>query len=378
METVFVSSVIGGLESVRAAAKEAIESVGMRPVMAETAGARPQSPQAAFLTEVAHADIYLLLLGARYGDPGASGLSPTEDEFEEAKRGNKPIVILRQDVAMEPAQQAFLERAGGGWEEGVFWDRFTDDRDVGMKIVRALTNVRQLGDVAALAPPAQEHAVALAEGEQRGYGYSGGSQARIALVPLSHRALLDDLALDDASIPDRLAELARTSGLVSQAAGIEADVRSAGITLTAGREREVEASLVIGRAGEIVAEGSVSGDDQHFGTSRVDPEKLTHLVGGAGRFAAGVWRQLDPRGQVQQAAVAVGIPNASTKVYGRPATPSSSLSMGGMSRLPGTVVAPQPALLVRRADVEGEEMRRRLVASVRRVFADAGSIQEGA
>jgi hypothetical protein len=154
-ETVFVSSVIGGFEAARQAAREAVESMGMRPAMAEMTGARPQSPQHALLGEVADADIYLLLLGARYGEPGSSGISPTEEEFEEAKRHNKPIVILRQDVAMEPAQQEFLRRAGGGWEEGSLWDRFTDERDVGLKVVRALTDVRQLGDVRELAPQAQ-------------------------------------------------------------------------------------------------------------------------------------------------------------------------------------------------------------------------------
>jgi hypothetical protein len=379
-ETVFISSVIGGLEAVRQAAREAVESLGMRPVMAEMAGARPQSPQAALLGEVADADIYLLLLGARYGEPGASGVSPTEDEFEEAKRRNKPIVILRQDVAMEPQQQEFLARAGGGWEEGSLWDQFADERDVGMKVVRALTNVRQLGDVRELAPQAQTRALELARGEQYGgYGYGhGGSQARIAFAPVTDTIFLDDLALDDATLPDRLSELARSTRLVSQAAGIEEDVRRGAITLKAGGERSgQEASIVIGEAGEVVVQGSVAGDDDHFGTSRVDPEKLTGLVEQAGRYATSVWQQIDPRGQVQQAAVAVGIPDASMKVYGRPKAPSSSISMGGAMRLQGTVVAPEPALLVRRVDVESEDMRKRLVAAVRRVFADVGSIEEG-
>src|SRR4051812_19782868 len=88
---VFISSVSGGFEAVRQGARDAVESVGMRPVMAEMVGARPQSPQSALLGEVAHADIYLLLVGARYGELGASGMSPTEEEFEEAKRRNKPI-----------------------------------------------------------------------------------------------------------------------------------------------------------------------------------------------------------------------------------------------------------------------------------------------
>jgi hypothetical protein len=104
---------------VRQAAREAIESVGMRPVMAEMAGARPQSPRQALLAEVAAADICLLILGQRYGTPCASGLSPTEEEFEEAKRRNKPIVVLRQEVEMEPERRKFLTRStGGSWGEG--------------------------------------------------------------------------------------------------------------------------------------------------------------------------------------------------------------------------------------------------------------------
>jgi hypothetical protein len=379
-ETVFISSVIGGLETVRQAARNAVESMGMRPVMAEMTGAWPQSPQQSLLGEVADADVFLLILGARYGEPGASGASPTEEEFEEAKRRNKPIVILRQDVEMESQQQEFLARAGGGWEEGSLWDQFADEGDVGMKVVRALTNVRQLGNVHELAPQAQVRAFELARGERLGgYGYArGGSQARIAFAPVTDMVFLDDLALDDATLPDRLSVLARSTGLVSQASGIEQDIRRGGITLRADRERSGQEALIgIGAAGEIVVEGSVAGDDEHFGTSRIDPEKLTGLIERAGQYAIGVWGQIDPRGQVQQAAAAIGIPDASMKVYGRPKAPSSSISMGGAMQLPGTVVAPDPALVVRRVDVESPEMCKRLVAAVRRVFADVGSIEAG-
>ena len=379
-ETVFISSVIGGFEAVRQATREAVESLGMRPVMAEMAGARPQSSQHALLGEVAGADIYLLLLGARYGEPGASGVSPTGGGVrggEAAEQADRHPSPGRRDGA---AAAGFLRAPAGAGRKVSTGTSFTDERDVGMKVVRALTNVRQLGDVRELAPQAQTRAVDLARGEQQaGYGYAGGgSQALIAFVPLTDMVFLDELALDDATLPDRLSELARSTGLVSQASSIMQDARRGAITLEAGHERSgQEASIVIGENGEIVVKGSVAGEDPHFGTSRIDPEKLTGLVERAGRYATGVWRQIDPRGQVQQAAVAVGIPEASMKVYGRPKAPSSSLSMGGMTRLQGTVMAPEPALIVRRVDVEGEEMRQRLVAAVRRVFADAGSIEAG-
>lgn len=234
-ETVFISSVIGGFEAVRQAAREAVESMGMRPVMAEMAGARPQSPQHALLSEVADADIYLLLLGARYGEPGSSGISPTEEEFEEAKRRNKPIVILRQDVAMEPAQQEFLARAGGGWEEGSLWDRFTDERDVGMKVVRALTNVRQLGDVRELAPQAQARAAELA----RAQGADRDSVRAADGDPVGVPAAGDGLRLRD----DLLAQaegVAGAGGLAAAARGAAGEAqRGRPDRLVAGGDRQL-------------------------------------------------------------------------------------------------------------------------------------------
>lgn len=167
MDTVFISSVMAGFDRVRQAAREAVESLQMRPIMAELGGASAQSAQRALLDEVARADVYLLILGERYGASGENGLSPTEEEFEEALRRRKPILIMRQDVDMEPRQRQFLERAGGRWEEGRLWDKFTDERDLGMKIVKAVTRLRQMGNVRELAPQAQQRAKALAHGERQ-------------------------------------------------------------------------------------------------------------------------------------------------------------------------------------------------------------------
>jgi Domain of unknown function (DUF4062) len=45
---VFISSLITGLEPVRAAASAAVKGLGYEPVMAEDFGARPTSPQVAW------------------------------------------------------------------------------------------------------------------------------------------------------------------------------------------------------------------------------------------------------------------------------------------------------------------------------------------
>ena len=126
MRSVFVSSVIKDFEAVRAAVHAAVESAGFRPVMSERDAASPLSSQSTLLDRVASSDIYLVILGARYGEPAASGLSPTEEEFEEAKRRNRTILGLRQNVDMEPAQVEFARQVGGTWEDGHLYATFDD------------------------------------------------------------------------------------------------------------------------------------------------------------------------------------------------------------------------------------------------------------
>jgi hypothetical protein len=70
---------------------------------------------------VREADVVVLLLGARYGAPQGSSLSPTHEEYREA-RGKKPVLaFVQSDVEREPALQAFVDEVstweGGGYRE---------------------------------------------------------------------------------------------------------------------------------------------------------------------------------------------------------------------------------------------------------------------
>jgi hypothetical protein len=119
-----------------------------------------------------------------------------------------------------------------------------------------------------------------------------------------------------------------------------------------------------------VCEVEVAGSDQ-FGFSRVDPDRLQTGVVAAGRFAVGVWDSIDEREEVQQVAVALTIPEAQHKVFGKP-TGGNSLSMGW--GLPQIIAVPSPPAVIRRAEVGGDELANRLVAEVKRVFADANAV----
>src|SRR5664280_1552456 len=115
---VFISSVIRGFESERTEAARAVRRYGWVPVMSEDLAAQDRSPRAALLDQVAGSDVYLLILGERYG-VAEGGRSPTEEEYDEAVRLGKPVVVLVQrGVSREPAQEAFIARVTSGWGTG--------------------------------------------------------------------------------------------------------------------------------------------------------------------------------------------------------------------------------------------------------------------
>ena len=135
---IFLSSLISGFEPYRAAARAAVESLGHEAIMAEDFGSQANSPQVACLQGLRASHLVVLLLGARYGSlqPG-SGLSPTHEEFTEA-RGLKPILLFVEDgVAYEPAQQALVTEAQG-WESGLFRDGFKNPEELRALITRAI------------------------------------------------------------------------------------------------------------------------------------------------------------------------------------------------------------------------------------------------
>ncbi|HUP33507.1 MAG TPA: DUF4062 domain-containing protein [Gaiellaceae bacterium] len=361
--SVFVCSVQHGYSAIRGAVRRAIEILHMRPLMAELVGARPESPQRALLDHVAEADVLVLIIGAQYS-------GPTEDEFNEARRLGRPIVVLKQRVELEPEQQAFLDRVAAGWVGGRMWAEFDDERDVLEVAVEALSHLGQDRRRAELGPPAQERAAVLAAGERR-HGYAGHrSTARVALVPLVSSPVFDALSLVD-ELGESVATLARSARLVPHSVGIDSQVRGEGVTLRrAEGGYSGEAGFVtVGADGSIAAEIDVGGDSTMAGT-RVDSALLARGIEDVGSFALAVWNAIDRREEVQQVAAAVAILDAQHKVFDL-APDATSYSMGRQTLT--TVVVPEPPAVVRRAEVAGTELAQRLVAEARRVFADAGA-----
>lgn len=121
---VFVSSLIGDLEPLRRAARDAIVSLGHEPLPSEDRLMPPLAPQQACLDGVRRADLIVLILTDRYGlAQSHTGMSAPHEEYLEA-RGLKPILLFVQGgIEPEPRQAYFLEAAQGS-HGSTFCERF--------------------------------------------------------------------------------------------------------------------------------------------------------------------------------------------------------------------------------------------------------------
>lgn len=136
---IFISSLISGFEPLRAAAREAVETLRHTPIMAEDFPAQPHSPQIACLTGVREADLVVLILGAAYGTvQGTSGVSPTHEEYLEA-RGKKPVLVfVVQNVANREARQSTFISDVQGWQGGLIRAGFNDAKDLQQAVTLAI------------------------------------------------------------------------------------------------------------------------------------------------------------------------------------------------------------------------------------------------
>jgi len=136
---VFISSVRRGLAAERDYLPDLVRAVGHEPLRFEDFGARNSTSRAACLDGVSRADAYVLLLGPHYGDEMEdSGISATEEEFNVAQQRGIPVLVFKKTgVQYDPAQEEFTGRLGD-YQQGRFWAEYADEKDLGIKVVRAL------------------------------------------------------------------------------------------------------------------------------------------------------------------------------------------------------------------------------------------------
>ena len=375
MSAVFVSSVIVGFESYRDAAARAIEEFGLRPVRSERQPARDIDPKRALTTLVRESDIFLLILGERYGAPDGA-VSPVEDEYAAAVASGKPILVMVQTgVAYEPAQERFIATTSTGWDSGRYRARFANEDQLEKEIIRALRRYEQESRGAAVSPGVIEYARALAAAGVQGPGYGGraGGGARVVIAPVSVEPVNEPWQLNDSAIGDALADSMRAEGSVSSLAGLELATTSEGVRLVEKGRFDTEAVRVfLNTRGALILEAPVGPDDRMWGSTVILPERLAERISQAAALAKKMWETLGAS-TIQQAVLLVAIPGAGSRSFGAPR--GSSASMGGLGSL-GDLVAPADPRPVSLSGLGDARSIERIVGEVRRVFADVGAVND--
>ena len=363
---VFLSSVIGGMEDHRAAARQAAENLGHTVIAAEDSGVSPNSPQQVCLGGVRQADVVVLLLGERYGTPQVSGLSPTHEEYHEA-RGSKPVLAFVQTgVTPEPAQEKFIDESST-WEGGGFRRPF----DSPASLLAAVTQGLRDWELSQQAGPVDEEELLIRAARllPRRPTYSAGTPmlhlvvtgapARQALRPgdLDDEALLRDIERE---------ALYGDPPVFDRSQGVQAGVDGTALVI-----RQANAEIALDHQGSVRISRPARdvGGRAHAAAriaSLVD-EDVRDRVAGAIRYGGWLMDRVDPVRRLSRVALAcrldgIGYLPWRTRQEVAASPNSAAMNLSGLESADSSpVVLPRAALLfegARRAEDITAQLRR--------------------
>lgn len=122
---IFISSTIWDLPNERTAAYNAVNKVGGFPVMSDkTMEAQSTDSLTACLSKVLESDIYVLILGGRYGWQPEGKESITELEYQNAMSRNIPILVINTTYPKEHLQEEFERRVESNYFRKTVSDAF--------------------------------------------------------------------------------------------------------------------------------------------------------------------------------------------------------------------------------------------------------------
>lgn len=306
---IFISSLIGGFEEFRAAARSAIVALGHEPVVAEDFGAKTSSPQIACLQGLRSADLVVLILGERYGYvQGSSGVSPTHEEYLEA-RGKKPILTFVQSGVDRDEQQAKFVSVVSDWQTGHFRESFKTADELRNLATRAIHDFQ----LANAAGPLDAGAVSAAALEllpkARRNSQVSSPTLHVAIASGPIQRLLRPAELEAPSLADAIHQQALFAEpkLFSKSKGVESRMNGSVLVL----EQERGAQIQLGEDGSLLLSLPLDRRDADrrsgFGFLAVIEEEVMRDLGAALAFGAWVLDKIDPTQRVTHVALAASI-----------------------------------------------------------------------
>lgn len=338
---VFISSLIGGFEDQRAAARSAIVALRHEPVVAEDFGAQPTSPQIACLQGVRSADLVVLILGARYGFvQGASGVSPTHEEYLEAQ-GRKPILMFVQEGVEREAPQAKFISDVGAWQSGHFRAGFKTADELRDLVTRAIHDF-ELANAAGPLDTAALTATALALlPKARQNSHASSPVIHIGIVGGPIQRILRPAELESPKLADAIHQQALfvEPKLFSKSHGVDTSINDSALVI----EQERGARIQLGEDGTLLLRLPIGKtEDRHgngFGSFAVIEEDVLRELATALAFSVWILDKIDPTQRVTHVAIAASIEASDymgwrTQAEQEASPNSGSMRMGNSQQLP--------------------------------------------
>lgn len=133
---IFISSTIWDLPNERTAAYKAVNKVGAFPMMSEkTIEAQSADSLTVCLNKVKECDIYILVVGGRYGWQPEEKESITELEYLTALKCNKAILVFNTEYDKEELQKEFFQRVENKFFRKTVKDAFELENEIEKSLI---------------------------------------------------------------------------------------------------------------------------------------------------------------------------------------------------------------------------------------------------
>ena len=378
---IFISSVMRDFDPQRAATKEAILSLRHHPVMAEDFGAQPFSSQTACLEGVRSSEIYVGIFGPRYGYKApASGLSATEEEFNEARHRGLSILCFEQTGAKEADQGAFLERIKA-YETGYAFAFFDTPEQLKMKVVQAINDLIGQPGISTLDPAEAAGALNCHQWGSRRFDQYGTWLGAVLIPARQGESFLDVLEFSQKDLCNRLLQpaLFGPETLLSVDLGVRTTEEGDALVFSQGEDRrQTAAVLEIHADGALVFGTALSRDADKFsslGRSYVINEKEVERRLAAFTTYGTQFYQGLVRGEViTNLYFGASLTGIEHKAFGQlPSYPLNSFTVP-MHGLPNPLKVPSIPLRISRAELANPiSLSRTMTGHIARTFRNANA-----
>jgi hypothetical protein len=246
--------------------------------------------------------VVVFILGAKYGTLQPSGLSATEEEYNEARATRPVLVFVQNGIQPEERQEAFLGRVKL-WNAGHLTAHFDGSPDLRRAVVQAL---RDLEVSKSSAPSDPRNAIEAAKARIESLAVTGGPTLVLATAGSTQRSVIRPAELAAKSFAERV---------LQRAVYGEARVLS---PTAESRITQIESALLIqqGRASVLVDEKATiavqaaATEERPRGSGGIPvmiEDHVRELLLNGIRFTAGLLDSIDPSRRISWVVQVVSI-----------------------------------------------------------------------